>query len=138
RQVNDLNSLDDRQASYTNKFKLPKTSTNLKIMQFLTLPGNRSGIPYQKNECSLYSDSGECFVHKGWAVITDGGDTFEAVIYDGVIDLYKAIENKNLSYLTLDEADHEKTVANVAGAMYSPAAGYPPYTYIMADYNGKT
>ena len=138
RQVNDLNSLDDRQASYTNKFKLPKTSTNLKIMQFLTVPGNKSGIPYQKNECSLYSDSGECFVHKGWAVITDGGDTFEAVIYDGVIDLYKAIENKNLSYLTLDEADHEKTVANVAGAMYSPAAGYPPYTYIMADYNGKT
>lgn len=138
RQVNDLNSLENRQAGYTNKFSLPKTAYNLRLMQHLTLPGNTSNIPYQKNECSLYSTSGECFVYKGWAVITDGGDSFEAVIYDGIIDLYKAIEGQNLSVLqdALGSLSHEKTVAAVI-ASWNPANA-TNYRYILADYNGKT
>jgi hypothetical protein len=133
-QVNDLNSLDSRQASYTNKFKLPKTSTNLKIMEFLTVTGNNSNIPYQKNECSLYSDSGECFVYKGRAVITDGGKDFEAVLYDGIIDFYKAIENKNLSGLGLDGLTHTKSIQAVKDSWQNDYN----YRYILADYNGKT
>lgn len=133
-QVNDLNSLDSRQASYTNKFKLPKTSTNIKIMAFLTVTGNNSNIPYQKNECSLYSDSGECFVYKGWAVITDAGNDFEAVIYDGIIDFYKAIENKSLSELTLDGLTHTKSIQVVKDSWQNDYN----YRYILADYNGKT
>lgn len=134
RQVNDLNSLENRQASYTNKFKLPKTGRNLKIFNFLSVTGNTSGIPYQKNECSLYSETGECFVYKGRAVITDGGTHFEVVVYDGIIDLYKAIENKNLSSLGLESLTHGKTVPVVAASW----AGTTPYRYILADYNGDT
>lgn len=135
KQVNDLNSLDDRQASYTNKFSLPKTATNLKIMQFLTLPGNNSLIPYQENKCSLYSDTGECFVFNGRAVITDGGDDFDVVVYDGIIDLYKAIENTPISAVGLQELDHVKSTAEI---MTSWLLQDPPYRYILADYNGDT
>ena len=137
KQVNDLNSLDNRQASYTNKFKLPKTATNTKIMQFLTVAGNQSPLPYQKNECSLYSSNGECFVYKGWAVITDGGTDYEAVIYDGIIDLYKAIENKTLADLDNLEntLNHTKTLANVTNSWTDPNCRYK---YILADYNGST
>ena len=99
KQVNDLNSLDNRQTNYTNKFKLPKTANNIRIMNFLTLAGNGSNIPYQKNECSLYSDTGECFVYNGWAVVTDDGDSYNAVVYDGIIDLYKEIENTSITFL---------------------------------------
>lgn len=42
KQVNDLNSLDNRQTNYTNKFKLPKTANNIRIMGYLTLAGNNS------------------------------------------------------------------------------------------------
>lgn len=135
KQVNDLNSIENRQAGYTNKFKLPKTAANLKIMQFLTVPGNTSGIPYRHNECSLYSDSGECFVYKGRAVITDGGDDFEAVIYDGIIDLYKAIENTPISVVGLQDLDHVKSVNEVKNSWL---AANPPFRYILADYNGDT
>lgn len=135
-QVNDLNSLDSRQASYTNKFKLPKTANNTRIMQFLTLPGNTSAVPYQKNECSLYSDNGECFVYKGRAVVTDGGDSYDVVVYDGIIDLYKAIENKTLAAIDLSDLEHEKSVAEVTGS-WNVAANLP-YRYILADYNGNT
>lgn len=110
----------------------------MRLMQHLTLPGNTSTIPYQKNECSLYSASGECFVYKGWAVITDGGDNFDAVIYDGIIDLYKAIEGKNLSALgpRLDPLNHEKTIDTVVDSW--DAESNREYRYILADYNGKT
>ena len=133
RQVNDLNSLENRQASYTNKFSLPKTAHNTRLMGYLTLAGNDSNIPYQKNECSLYSASGECFVCKGWAVITDGGDSYDAVIYDGIVSLYKNIENKNLSDLDLSAIDHIKNPQTVVDSWVAGS----PYRYIFADYNGN-
>ncbi len=135
KQVNDLNSLDNRQCSYTNKFKVPKTATNTKIMQFLTLPGNISDVPYKKNECSLYSSSGECFVYKGWAVVTDGGTDYEVVVYDGIIDLYKVIENTSMADLDLEALTHDKTIENVLATW--DAATVRPYRYILADYNGN-
>ncbi|MXN91289.1 hypothetical protein GR160_08610 [Flavobacterium sp. Sd200] len=135
KQVNDLNSIDNRQANYTNKFKLPKTANNMRIMQFLTLPGNASNVPYQKNECSLYSHTGECFVYKGWAVVTDGGDSYDVAVYDGIIDLYKAIENKTLADVGLQQLDHIKNVSAVINSWQNTSL---PYRYILADYNGDT
>jgi len=102
-------------------------------MQFLTLVGNKSAIPYQKNECSLYSASGECFVYKGWAVVTDGGDNYDVAVYDGIIELYKVIENKMLNDIGLEELTHNKTVQGVKGSW----AATLPYRYIIADYNGN-
>lgn len=135
KQVNDLNSLENRQASYTNKFKLPKTANNIRIMDFLTLAGNTSNIPYQKNECSLYSDTGECFVYNGWAVVTDGGDDYEVVIYDGIIDLYKMIENSPLSSLDLSALNHSKNLDTILNS-WNTNYGMP-FRYILADYNGN-
>lgn len=136
KQVNDLNSLENRQTSYTNKFKLPKTANNILIMDFLTLAGNKSNIPYQKNECSLYSDNGECFVYKGWAIITDGGDNYEVVVYDGIIDLYKMIENVSLASLDLSALNHTKNFDSIINSW--DVTQEKPYRYILADYNGNT
>ena len=136
KQVNDLNSLDNRQTNYTNKFRLPKTATNIRIMNFLTLTGNDSNIPYQKNECSLYSDNGECFVYNGWAVVTDGGESYEVVVYDGIIDLYKAIENKSLADLDLKKLTHEKNITTIITTWVGDTI--LPYKYILADFNGKS
>jgi hypothetical protein len=137
KQVNDLNSLDDRQANFTNKFKVPKTANNIKIMQFLTFPGNNSPLPYRENRCSLYGESGECFIYKGRAVVTDGGDSYDVVVYDGIIDLYKAIENRSLGEVITGELDHFKDVQTVKQSMAN-SSGNAAYTYILADYNGKT
>ena len=103
-------------------------------MDFLTLPGNNSAIPYQKNECSLYSESGACFIYKGWAIITDGGDSYEAVLYDGIIDLYKTFENKTLAELDFSDLQHPKNVTQVKLSWDINK----PYRYILADYNGDT
>lgn len=138
KQVNDLKSLDNRQANYTNKFKLPKTANNIRILGYLTLAGNNSDIPYQKNECSLFSDNGECFVYNGWAVITDGGDSFEVAIYDGIIDLYKAIENQNIASIGLEPLEHIKNLDTIKNTWNPAHPMFCKCRYILADYNGKT
>jgi len=135
KQVNDLNSLDNRQTNYTNKFNLPKTANNVRIMNFLTVTGNQSAVPYQQNSCSLYSETGECFVYNGWAVVTDGGDDYEVVVYDGIIDLYKKIENQTMASLGLDELQHVKNFASIKDSWNE--LPMLPYRYILADYNGS-
>lgn len=134
KQVNDLNSLEDRQSSFTNKFKLPKTANNVRALDHMTLTGNASNVPYQKNQCTLYNNTGECFINNGYAVITDSGDYYEAVVYDGIIDLFKAIENTSLADLDLTETEHIKTPEAVADSWNQDL----PYRYILADYNGES
>lgn len=137
-QCNDINSVETREASYTNRIKLPKTANNIRIMEFLTIPGNNSTVPYRKNLCSLFSDTGECFVYNGWAVISDAGNAYEAVIYDGIIELYKHpdVENTSLADLGLDELNHQKGIDEVISTW--DLANNKKYLYILADYNGNT
>ncbi len=133
KQVNDIASLSDRQCNYTNRIKIPKTSHNVKALNFMTVPGNTSSVPYQKNECHLIADNGKHFVYNGTAIISDEGENYEVVIYDGILDLYKLIENKSLSDLGLIEIDHTKTLENVIESWDVEDRNY---RYLVADYNG--
>jgi hypothetical protein len=99
----------------------------------LGVVGATSFLPYQKNECYLYTDDGECMVYKGWAVIQSTDKEYKINIYDGNIDLYKAIENKSLADLDLTELDHVKNLSNVVNSFTANL----PYKYLVADYNGE-
>jgi hypothetical protein len=134
KQANDLISLNTRQTNYTNRFKIPLTSSNKKAMAFLGIVGSTSQLPYQRNEAYLYSESGECFIYNGFAVIKSTNQKeYDVNIYDGNIDIYKSIENKNLSFLDLSEITHQKNLTNVLDSFTSNLN----YKYIIADYNGK-
>lgn len=134
KQANDLVSLNTRQTNYTNRFKIPLTSNNKKALAFLGIVGSSSILPYQRNEAYLYSESGECFIYNGFAVIkSTNKKEYDVNIYDGNIDIYKAIENKNLSSLDLSEISHTKNLTNVVNTFNTDLN----YKYIVADYNGK-
>jgi hypothetical protein len=132
-QVNDIATLNNRQANFTATFSIPKTAKNQKAFSLLGIVGTNSNIPYQKNECYYYSDSGECLVYKGWAVISATAKDYKCNIYDGNIDLYKAIENTTLNALDLSDINHFKTLDNVIDSFNNLTV----YKYILADYNGK-
>lgn len=131
-QVNDILTLSNRQANYTNTFSIKKTDVNKETFDFLGEVGSPSILPYLKNECYLYTDDGECLVYKGWAVIQSTDKEYKINVYDGNIDLYKAIENKTLGDLDLSEIDHNKSLTTVINSW---TAGLP-YKYIVADFNG--
>lgn len=134
KQVNDMATVEGRNSNYTNNFKLPKTSRNLAALQYMTVPGNTSDVPYQKNECTLLSATGECFIYKGWTLVEDRGDYIECAVIDGSKDFFKEIENKSLSDLDLSELTHRRTIPNVIDSWNTSK----PYRYILADYNGNT
>jgi hypothetical protein len=131
-QVNDIVSLSNRQSNYTNTFTIKRTPKNERTFELLGVVGAVTNLPYQRNECYLYTDDGECLIYKGWAVIQSTDTDYKINVYDGNIDLYKAIDNKNLGQLDLTEINHQKTITTVVNSF---TAGLN-YKYIVADYNG--
>lgn len=136
KQVNDISSLENRQSNYTNRFAIPLTANNVRAMDKLYFVGNQSKIPYSKNEANLFdAETGICLIYKGWANISGSSDKgYEIYVYDGTLEIYKAIENKMCSELDLTAITHDKTVPNVIASF----ADTLPYKYIMADFNGKS
>lgn len=132
-QINDIASLNNRQANFSPTFSIPRTAKNITAFQKLGIVGNNSAIPYQRNNAYYYSESGECLVYNGWAIITATDKDYKCNVYDGAIDLYKAIENQTLGQLPLSEINHVKTLTNVINSF----TGATTYKYILADYNGK-
>lgn len=133
KQVNDINSLDDRQTNFTPAFNLPKTARNIRNFKSLGIVGNTSNVPYQKNDAYLFDDNGDCFIFNGWANVIETTTEFKCNIYDGNIDLYKAIDNKKMSDLDLTEITHFRTLETITASILTDL----PYKYIIADYNGK-
>lgn len=133
-QVNDLGKLSNRQTNYSANIKAPKTANNIRVFSSLGLIGSQSNVPYQKNTARLFDESGECYVYNGWAVVSSTDQKYyNLVVYDGMIDFYKAIENKNLTEVGISDLNHLKNLTNVIDSFTEDLA----YKYIVADYNGK-
>jgi hypothetical protein len=133
KQANDIGRLETRQTNFTNSFSIPRTAKNIRTLNDLGIIGNNSNVPYQKNEAYLYADNGECLIYKGWAIFNEASNEFKCNIYDGNLEIYKAIENKTLADLDLSAISHTKTLAEVTSTFDNSK----PYKYILADYNGK-
>lgn len=131
-QVNSIGSVSTRQASYSPSYSVPKTPKNVRILGGLGLTGDTSRIPYQKPSCTLDIE-GFSFIVQGWLNVKSTDDEYKIYIYSGIINFFKAIENKSLGDMDLSEIDHIKSVANVIASFSNPN-----YKYLMADYGGKT
>lgn len=132
-QANDIAEVKDRQATYTNNYGLPKTSHNVQTLGGLGIPSDTSPYPYQKPDCMSCIDGFPMMV-KGWLNIRETSEEYKVYLYSGVIDFFKAIENKTLGAdLNLSEIDHIKNLANVVLSFNNPN-----YRYLITDYNGLT
>jgi hypothetical protein len=132
-QVNDITEVKDRQASFTNSFSVPKTSNNVQIFGGLGIPSDTSRTPYLKPSCKLKIE-GFDFIVKGWMNITETNDDYKIYVYSGIINFFKAIENKTLGNdLDLAEINHTKNLSSVILSFTNPN-----YKYLITDYNGLT
>ena len=133
-QVNDLMNLENRQTNFTKNITVPKTPKNIQTFDWLGVVGNQSLLPYQKNTAS-YIVGNEYLIYNGLALISDTDDYYNITIYDGSIDLYKAIDNKTLADLDISGLTHSKNLDTVINSFTATTL---PYKYILADYGGKT
>ncbi|MEW5675550.1 hypothetical protein ABGT15_04495 [Flavobacterium enshiense] len=132
-QCNDLANIASRQTNRTMSIKLPFTPINDEIFGNLSFMGSQSQFPYQKNTCDLFY-ANDKIIHNGWANINQTSKAYEIHVYDGTVDLWKAIENKTLGDLYIGEITHTKSLTAVTNTWSNDL----DYSYILADYGGKT
>lgn len=132
-QVNDIAEVKDRQASYTNSFSIPKTAHNVRLFSGLGVASDTSRMPYEKPTLQSKID-GFDLINKGWLNVTEAGKDYKINVYSGIINFFKAIENKTLGNdLDLSETNHTKNLASVISSFSNPN-----YKYLITDYNGLT
>lgn len=133
KRIGDIFDIASVVSSYTNSFKGLKTPNNTANFEGLGLVGDSSSIPYRKISANLSSD-GASVIPAGWLSIKKTGDDYDLSIIDGMIDFFKAIENKTLGKdLDLSDFAHEKNLETVINSFTNDF-----YRYLVADYNGKT
>lgn len=132
-QVNDIGDVKNRQSNFSRQIDIPMTPINIQIFEYLGITGNQSIAPYTKLTVDYYVGN-DCLIYQGWGQVTlTESDSYKLHIYDGVIDLFKAIENRSLAELNLDEINHDKNLTAVTNSWDNDLN----YKYILADYNGK-
>lgn len=93
-QINNLAELKDRNASYSQRISLPRTTHNEQAFQFSFVVGSGSSVPYMKFPCQLFY--GGALISPAGAVlnIVDVSDTSIGVqILGATIDLFDTLNN---------------------------------------------
>ena len=100
-QVNSLAELKDRQASYSQALKLPKTAKNVSIIERADVFEVDTDLPYTALECRLFSN-GYVLAGKGSIIIIDKiTDYIEAQILAGNADFFELLGDTDLSTIDL-------------------------------------
>lgn len=93
-QINNLAELKDRNASYSQRISLPRTTHNERAFQFSFVVGSGSGVPYMKFPCQLFYEG--ALISPAGAVlnIVDVSDTSIGVqILGATVDLFDTLNN---------------------------------------------
>ena len=136
-QINDIAEVKDRQASYTNTFKVPKTPNNIRILSGLGLPSSNSMAPYIKPN-ALLKIEGFDFLTQAWIQVRSTSEDYDIAIFSGIIEFFKKFENKTIGdelANELSEIDHSKNLTTVVNTQNDDTL---KYTYLFADFNGRT
>ena len=102
-QVNDIAELQDRQANYSNQFTLPKTTTNMRVLN-----DKHKKHPAQLEQYGALTN--------GFLIIQSEDNTYKAVFYSGVINFFQLIEGKKLKDLDMSELEHILNISNIVGS----------------------
>lgn len=93
-QINNLAELKDRNASYSQRISLPRTTHNEQAFQFSFEVGSGSGVPYMRFPCQLFYEG--ALISPAGAVlnIVDVSDTLIGVqILGATVDLFDTLNN---------------------------------------------
>lgn len=93
-QINNLAELKDRNASYSQRISLPRTTHNEQAFQFSFVVGSGSSVPYMKFPCQLFYEG--ALISPAGAIlnIVDVSDTSIGVqILGATVDLFDTLNN---------------------------------------------
>lgn len=120
-QINDMGEANNRQSSFSQTIKIPRTAKNVAIFQFLGVSGNISNSPYRRLK-AIYLVNG-IKLADGYMQIKGTSEYFEGVVYDGLVDLQEKLQGKTLSDLDYSDMNHYLSMPNYIDS-WSNTSGY--------------
>lgn len=111
RQVNDIAELKNRNADYSNQFKIPLTEKNRAIFNNCEQVQNTSKFPYQNIPAKLVNSGVEIIGYVVVQVATE--KEYNCVFYAGNLNFFSIIGTKKISDLDLSVLEHDWTMDNV-------------------------
>lgn len=133
-QINNLAELKDRNASYSQRISLPRTTHNEQAFQFCFVVGSGSYVPYMKFPCQLFYEG--ALISPAGAVlnIVDVSDTSIGVqIVGAIADLFDTLnrlntDSYNSSMFLLEW--YYKSMGTSKGSFPDTTGGGNPVSYL--------
>ena len=104
--INNLGDITTRNSSYSNTFKVPKTSKNMEVFDFAGAIGNNSDVPYLLKDCRYEIDTTVIVANGFVKLIETGSEFYRIAIFDGIIDLNQALGNSTIADLDYSSFNH--------------------------------
>jgi hypothetical protein len=129
-QANNLGELKNRQGTFTNVFKVPRTRNNELNLEHVSIITSATLIPYRKSEAT-YTEGGIELISKGEAFIQGVDEKFIYInVLSGNVDLSKAIGDVIVGDLYVNDTPHNWNQVNVVNSRW----GNEYYIYPFIDW----
>jgi len=119
-QVNDIAELVSRQASYSQRLRLPKTTNNVIIFEYANNRDVVTGFPYQKHNCRVFCADRTIAGKGSFLILLKVTDSFECQILSGNANFFETLQNSLMSDLDLG-------VYQICNASMNPSTWHPAY-----------
>ena len=119
-QANDLADLSDRNTSYSQSLKLPKTPRNIEAFGHANIFDAQSRAPYRRHPCRLYC-AGRAVAGAGaYLILLKSAEYFECQILSGNAGFFDRLQEAPMSELDLG-------VFQICNRSLDPATWHPAY-----------
>ena len=128
RQINDFFEIRDRQTSYTNTFKLPKTERNIMLFGGMGIVTSTSIAPYKIHSVDIFRE-GIQTISQGIGYFKATTESFNLYCYNDNINLFDRLGDKTIADLDLTYLNHDLNIETWISSFKRS-----DYTYALADY----
>lgn len=132
-QANDLRNISKRQGGLSNKFKLPTSSKNSRLLGFSDDINSSSDVAYTKIEAELFDDGS--FLSNGYVRISNADarrGVFDITFFSDNSNWITDIKGKTLRDANLAEFDHTLTATVIKNSMEGTITS--GFQYAFAEY----
>jgi hypothetical protein len=129
-QANDVGSLQNRQGTFTNNFKIIQNDHNVSVLGFSNLMTSASLVPYLRLNCT-YIENGVEIISDGYGILKDSSNNFFTLqIVSGNIDLSKSIGDKLIGEFYSNDTVYKWNTENA----FNSLDGSRYYIYPLIDW----
>lgn len=129
-QANDVGSLQNRQGTFTNNFKIIQNDHNVSVLGFSHLMTSASSVPYSRLNCT-YIENGVEIISDGYGILKDSSNNFFTLqIVSGNIDLSKSIGDKLIGEFYSNDTVYKWNTENA----FNSLDGSRYYIYPLIDW----